>query len=40
MIPFWTNFLVRNYAWYVLLGTGGPLSRITEVIGIGETRLL
>lgn len=40
MIPFWTNFLVRNYAWYVILGTGGPLSRITETIGIGETRVL
>ena len=21
MIPFWSNFLVRNYAWRVLLGT-------------------
>ena len=40
MIPFWTNFLVRNYAWYVILGTDGPLSRITEVIGIGPTRVL
>ncbi len=40
MIPFWTNFLVRNYAWYVILGTDGPLSRVTETVGIGETRLL
>ncbi len=40
MIPFWTNFLVRNYAWYVILGTDGPLSRITEFIGLGESRLL
>ncbi|MEM9748203.1 MAG: ABC transporter permease [Actinomycetota bacterium] len=40
MIPFWTNFLVRNYAWYVILGTDGIFSRITEFIGIGETRLL
>lgn len=40
MIPFWTNFLVRNYAWYVILGTDGPLSRVTALIGIGETRLL
>jgi len=40
MIPFWTNFLVRNYAWYVILGTDGPLSRITELIGFGETRVL
>ena len=40
MIPFWTNFLVRNYAWYVILGTDGPLSRVTEAVGIGPTRLL
>ena len=23
MIPFWTNFLVRNYAWYVIWGPTG-----------------
>ena len=40
MIPFWTNFLVRNYAWYVILGTDGPLSQVTETVGIGPTRLL
>lgn len=40
MIPFWTNFLVRNYAWYVILGTDGPLSQVTEFIGIGPTRVL
>lgn len=40
MIPFWTNFLVRNYAWFVILGTDGPLSQVTEAIGIGPTRVL
>lgn len=40
MIPFWTNFLVRNYAWRVLLSTGGPISSVTETIGLGETDLL
>jgi spermidine/putrescine transport system permease protein len=40
MIPFWSNFLVRNYSWRVLLGTDGPVSRVTELIGIGETRIL
>lgn len=40
MIPFWTNFLVRNYAWYVILGTDGPLSRVTEFLGLGATRVL
>ena len=40
MIPFWTNFLVRNYAWRVLLGNGGPVSRATEAVGLGETSIL
>ena len=40
MIPFWTNFLVRNYAWRVILGRNGPLTRVTEAIGLGETNLL
>ncbi len=40
MIPFWTNFLVRNYAWYVILGSDGPLSRLTEFVGLGPTRVL
>ena len=40
MIPFWSNFLVRNFAWRVLLGTDGPVSRATELLGLGETRIL
>jgi spermidine/putrescine transport system permease protein len=40
MIPFWTNFLVRNYAWRLLLSAGGPISSFTEAIGLGETSLL
>ena len=40
MIPFWSNFLVRNFAWRVLLGNDGPFSRVTEAIGLGETRIL
>jgi spermidine/putrescine transport system permease protein len=40
MIPFWTNFLVRNYAWRLLLSGGGPISSATEAIGLGETNLL
>ena len=37
MIPFWSNFLVRNYAWRVLLGNDGPFSQATEAVGLGET---
>ncbi len=40
MIPFWTNFLVRNYAWRILLSNGGPISSFTEAIGLGETDIL
>ena len=40
MVPFWSNFLVRNYSWRVLLGTDGPIARATEMLGLGDTRLL
>ncbi len=40
MIPFWSNFLVRNYAWRVILGRDGPMSNVTEFLGLGESRLL
>jgi spermidine/putrescine transport system permease protein len=26
MVPFWTNFLVRTYAWRVILGNDGPIN--------------
>ena len=40
MIPFWTNFLVRTYAWRLLLSSGGPISSFTESIGLGPTEIL
>ena len=40
MIPFWSNFLVRTYAWRVLLGSEGPLSQLSEVLGGEPFRLL
>jgi spermidine/putrescine transport system permease protein len=40
MIPFWSNFLVRTYAWRILLGSDGPVSQLTELLGLGPTRLL
>lgn len=40
MIPFWTNFLVRNYAWRVILGNDGPLTKTTEFVGLGEQEYL
>lgn len=40
MIPFWSNFLVRNYAWRVILGDDGLVTRATEALGLGETEIL
>jgi spermidine/putrescine transport system permease protein len=40
MLPFWSNFLVRTYAWRVLLDSNGLVSQLTQAIGIGETRIL
>jgi spermidine/putrescine transport system permease protein len=40
MLPFWSNFLVRTYAWRVLLDSNGLVSQLTQAIGLGETRVL
>ena len=40
MIPFWSNFLVRTYAWRVLLGSDGPLSQLSEALGGEPIRIL
>jgi spermidine/putrescine transport system permease protein len=40
MIPFWSNFLVRTYAWRVLLGTEGPLSQLSQAVGGEPIRVL
>lgn len=33
VLPFWTNFLIRTYAWIVLLNSEGPLNK--GLIGLG-----
>jgi spermidine/putrescine transport system permease protein len=40
MIPFWSNFLVRTYAWRVLLGSDGPFVSMLSALGLPEARLL
>ncbi|HLF59756.1 MAG TPA: ABC transporter permease [Acidimicrobiia bacterium] len=40
MIPFWSNFLVRTYAWRVLLGSDGPISQLSQSLGGEPIRLL
>jgi len=40
MIPFWSNFLVRTYAWRVILGSDGPVSQMSVALGGEPIRLL
>jgi spermidine/putrescine transport system permease protein len=34
LIPFWSNFLVRTYAWRILLDSDGPVTRVGEATGL------
>jgi spermidine/putrescine transport system permease protein len=34
IVPFWTDFLVRTFAWISLLGSGGPVVGLFELIGM------
>lgn len=34
VLPFWTNFLIRTYAWIVLLNSQGPLNGLLLRLGI------
>ena len=36
VIPFWTNLLVRTYAWQILLGPGGWISNLFAAAGLIE----
>ena len=37
IIPFWTNFLIRIYAWIAILGTNGVVNEILQMFGITNT---
>jgi spermidine/putrescine transport system permease protein len=37
LIPFWTSFIVRTYAWIVLLGTNGVLNGAMQSLGLVDT---
>jgi len=39
VIPFWTSFLIRTYAWVFLLGNRG-LPTVFEMVGLRNVRLL
>lgn len=40
MIPFWSNFLVRTYAWKFILGSEGLVSQISQAFGGEPVRIL
>ncbi|WP_259755361.1 ABC transporter permease [Pseudomonas sp. GCEP-101] len=35
MLPFWSNYLIRTYAWIVLLNREGLLNRLFHLLGYG-----
>lgn len=37
LMPFWTSFLVRTFAWLVILGRNGPLNKWLGYFGIIDT---
>ncbi len=40
VLPFWTNFLIRTYAWIVLLNSEGPVNKALGALGVGPLALL
>lgn len=39
VVPFWTNFLIRTYAWIVLLNTQGVLNDVLVGSGLTDHRM-
>ena len=40
MLPFWTSFLIRTYAWMFLLRDTGPVNVLLQWLGLGPFPLL
>ncbi len=40
LIPFWTNFLVRTYAWMLILSNNGVLNSLIQAVGLPRQTLL
>ena len=40
MIPFWSNFLIRTYAWRLLLDSDGLFTQMASRMGLGDGRIL
>lgn len=39
LLPFWTSFLVRTFAWIVLLGRNGAVNKWLQALGITDAPL-
>ena len=39
LMPFWTSFLVRTFAWMILLGRNGAINRLLMALGITDAPL-
>ena len=39
ILPFWTNFLIRTYAWIILLNRGGVINRTLQSTGLIDAPL-
>jgi spermidine/putrescine transport system permease protein len=40
ILPFWTNFLIRTYAWRILLGQNGTINGVLLSLGIIDEPLI
>ncbi len=40
IVPFFTSFLVRAYAWQVILAEGGPVNAVFGSVGLGPFTML
>ncbi len=34
MLPFWTSYLIRTYAWITILGDNGVVNSLLQAIGL------
>ena len=37
MLPFWTSYLIRTYAWMIILGDNGVLNWILQAVGVVDS---
>ena len=36
MLPFWTSYLIRTYAWMIILRDNGVVNSVLQAVGIGN----